>query len=568
MNPACRKCAEKGDLCDACTHLLPNSEFENDGVDSQHICTQVEAVAEPVPVQSTKEEAKTSAPNEGAGQAVLTASDRLAASIDAGTADGRSSLDGGRPQKAGGPSAAEAHRRKRQQIGERLYPHVRQSQPELAGKITGMLLELDDSELMPLLDSKDLLENKIGQAVDVLAEAAQRAVAALDGDSSGGGALAPAATAAGAGTSGKTSAHAEGADSVPGHDMAGGGADAPSEMEVEQATAQGNAPVANDGSLADRPRPGTPGPPEYFDPPSPPFAGIAPGTPGPSTPALPTCPPHCHDDSTLGTTWPDAQSGTPGPQRKFRRKGNNVLLSVMTTRSGSAENGQQHEEEESASEGQREPDQTQPQPGETTAGEGEASPHRTTEGEQASAYAGGAATAAEAVTAAARAAGGALRNAAAAAFGNATEPEDRGRRRAPQLARTNTSRAGPGSSGAGPAAAGGRPPAAAAAAAGGQGAAPHRAAQREPEGDGAGAAGEHHPPAASRRDDRGPADDGLRTWGPTADELTAAGHDAGTRRRHPPQRQRSGGQQRPTTAAAIAHTTLCIWHRESIRSKI
>jgi polyadenylate-binding protein len=35
-------------------------------------------------------------------------------------------------------------------LGEAIYPKVQQMQPELAGKITGMLLEMDNSELVSL----------------------------------------------------------------------------------------------------------------------------------------------------------------------------------------------------------------------------------------------------------------------------------------------------------------------------------------------------------------------------------------------------------------------------------
>ena len=53
-------------------------------------------------------------------------------------------------------------------LGERLFPLVQKVEPHLAGKITGMLLEMDNGELLNLLESPYALNAKIREALSVL----------------------------------------------------------------------------------------------------------------------------------------------------------------------------------------------------------------------------------------------------------------------------------------------------------------------------------------------------------------------------------------------------------------
>lgn len=53
-------------------------------------------------------------------------------------------------------------------LGESLYPQIMTRQPELAGKITGMILELDNTEILHLLESPEALNEKIQEAIKVL----------------------------------------------------------------------------------------------------------------------------------------------------------------------------------------------------------------------------------------------------------------------------------------------------------------------------------------------------------------------------------------------------------------
>jgi polyadenylate-binding protein len=56
----------------------------------------------------------------------------------------------------------------KQMLGERIFPIVQQTFPEEAGKITGMLLEMDNAELLIMLDDVSIMKSKINEAMIVL----------------------------------------------------------------------------------------------------------------------------------------------------------------------------------------------------------------------------------------------------------------------------------------------------------------------------------------------------------------------------------------------------------------
>merc|ERR1719510_1360445 len=64
--------------------------------------------------------------------------------------------------------AAAPPQEQKQMLGERLFPLIQGMYPELAGKITGMLLEIDNSELVHMLEHSESLKGKVDEAVAVL----------------------------------------------------------------------------------------------------------------------------------------------------------------------------------------------------------------------------------------------------------------------------------------------------------------------------------------------------------------------------------------------------------------
>jgi len=65
-------------------------------------------------------------------------------------------------------------------LGENLFPLIVQQAGSMAGKVTGMLLEMDNGELLHLLESPEALGGKVREAVNVLEEHLKNSAAAVD----------------------------------------------------------------------------------------------------------------------------------------------------------------------------------------------------------------------------------------------------------------------------------------------------------------------------------------------------------------------------------------------------
>ena len=59
-------------------------------------------------------------------------------------------------------------------LGENLYPLVEKLEPGNAAKVTGMLLEMDQTEVLHLLESPEALKAKVAEAMEVLRNVAQQ----------------------------------------------------------------------------------------------------------------------------------------------------------------------------------------------------------------------------------------------------------------------------------------------------------------------------------------------------------------------------------------------------------
>ncbi|KAG9019653.1 Protein phosphatase PP2A regulatory subunit B [Tulasnella sp. 427] len=70
--------------------------------------------------------------------------------------------------------AAASPMEQKQMLGEVIYIKIHTQYPDLAGKITGMLLEMDNSELLHLLENNDAMHQKLQEAIAVLNDFSSR----------------------------------------------------------------------------------------------------------------------------------------------------------------------------------------------------------------------------------------------------------------------------------------------------------------------------------------------------------------------------------------------------------
>ena len=63
---------------------------------------------------------------------------------------------------------AASQQEQKQMFGENIFPLVQKMYPDHAEKITGMLLEFDNCELLKMLEDHEFLEGKVKEATEVL----------------------------------------------------------------------------------------------------------------------------------------------------------------------------------------------------------------------------------------------------------------------------------------------------------------------------------------------------------------------------------------------------------------
>ncbi|KAL9449370.1 hypothetical protein AB3S75_011320 [Citrus x aurantiifolia] len=97
--------------------------------------------------------------------------------VDMGAGIPRRDASVGQPMPITALSTALANASPEQQrtlLGESLYPLVEQLERDAAAKVTGMLLEMDQTEVLHLLESPEALKAKVAEAMEVLRSVAQQ----------------------------------------------------------------------------------------------------------------------------------------------------------------------------------------------------------------------------------------------------------------------------------------------------------------------------------------------------------------------------------------------------------
>mmetsp|Transcript_30570 Transcript_30570/g.42168 ORF Transcript_30570/g.42168 Transcript_30570/m.42168 type:complete len:751 (+) Transcript_30570:52-2304(+) len=74
----------------------------------------------------------------------------------------------GLPPLTSSALAAMSEEEQKNALGERLYARIESQEPEQAAKITGMLLEMDTTEILNVLEDPNILQSKLSEALNVL----------------------------------------------------------------------------------------------------------------------------------------------------------------------------------------------------------------------------------------------------------------------------------------------------------------------------------------------------------------------------------------------------------------
>uniref|UniRef100_A0A672NTF3 Polyadenylate-binding protein n=1 Tax=Sinocyclocheilus grahami TaxID=75366 RepID=A0A672NTF3_SINGR len=139
------------------TQLRPSPRWTTQGVRPQRNCVSLSAAQTMGPRPTTAAAAASAPPVRGLPQYKYTPS--FTVLIYSGLQPAVH-VQGQEPLTASMLAAALPQEQK-QMLGERLFPLIQNMHPSLAGKITGMLLEIDNSELLHMLESPESLRSKV-----------------------------------------------------------------------------------------------------------------------------------------------------------------------------------------------------------------------------------------------------------------------------------------------------------------------------------------------------------------------------------------------------------------------